>query len=230
MPIPGNHLIKLLPRKDRLHLLGLCESVSLGLSEVLYEPGQPTRHIYFPTDGFISLIAPIDGKPGLEVGIVGREGMLGVQVALGVPTAPLHALVQGPGTAWRIDTKVFRAELAGSAALQRGINRYVYVLMAQMATASACLRFHLIGQRLARWLLMSQDRAGSDSFPITQEFLSYMLGVRRVGVTAAAGVLQRNGLIEYNRGDLKVLNRPGLEAAACSCYAADKQTYAETLG
>ena len=156
--------------------------------------------------------------------------MLGVQVALGVPTSPLHALVQGPGTAWRIDTKVFRAELAGSAALQRGINRYVYVLMAQMATASACLRFHLIGQRLARWLLMSQDRAGSDSFPITQEFLSYMLGVRRVGVTAAAGVLQRNGLIEYNRGDLKVLNRPGLEAAACSCYAADKQTYAETLG
>lgn len=230
MPIPENHLIKLLPRKDRVHLLGLCESVSLGLSEVLYEPGQPTRHIYFPTDGFISLIAPIDGKPGLEVGIVGREGMLGVQVALGVSTVPLHALVQGPGTAWRIDTKVFRAELAGSAALQRGINRYVYVLMAQMATASACLRFHLIGQRLARWLLMSQDRAGSDSFPITQEFLSYMLGVRRVGVTAAAGVLQRNGLIEYNRGDLKVLNRPGLEAAACSCYAADKQTYAETLG
>ena len=168
MPIPGNHLIKLLPRKDRLHLLDHCESVSLGLSEVLYEPGQPTRHIYFPTDGFISLIAPIDGKPGLEVGIVGREGMLGVQVALGVPTAPLHALVQGPGTAWRIDTKVFRAELAGSAALQRGINRYVYVLMAQMATASACLRFHLIGQRLARWLLMSQDRAGSDSCPITR--------------------------------------------------------------
>jgi CRP-like cAMP-binding protein len=225
-----NHLITLLPRKERLHLLGLCESVSLGLSEVLYVPGQPTRHIYFPTDGYISLIASIDGKPGLEVGIVGREGMLGVQIALGVPTAPLHALVQGPGTAWRISTKVFGAELASSAALQRGINSYIYVLMSQMATASACLRFHLIGQRLARWLLVSQDRAGRDSFPVTQQFLSYMLGVRRVGVTAAAGVMQRNGLIEYHRGDLKVLDRAGLEAAACSCYAADRLTYTETLG
>ncbi len=230
MPTPENHLIKSLPRKERLHLLSLCEAVPLVLSEVLYEPGQPTRHLYFPTDGFISLIAPIDGKPSLEVGIVGREGMLGVQVALGVATAPLHALVQGPGTAWRIEAKVFRAELARSAELQRGINRYVYVLMAQMATASTCLRFHLIGPRLARWLLMSQDRAGADSFPVTQEFLSYMLGVRRVSVTAAASVLQRTGLIEYHRGHLKVLNRTGLELAACSCYGVDRQTYAETLG
>jgi CRP-like cAMP-binding protein len=224
-----NHLIELLPRKDRLRLLAVCEPVQLVLSEVLCEPGKPTRHVYFPTEGFISLVTLIDGKPALEVGMVGREGMLGAQLALGVLTAPLRALVQGPGAAWRIGTGAFRRELARSAALQRGLNRYLYVLMAQLAASATCLRFHLIGPRLARWLLMSQDRAHADSFHVTHEFLAYMLGVRRVGITAAAGALQRSGLIEYRRGELTVLDRSGLEAAACGCYAADWQAYAELL-
>lgn len=224
-----NHLIELLPRKDRLRLLAICEPVNLQLAEVLCEPGKPTSYVYFPIDGCISLVALIDGRPGVEVGMVGREGMLGAQLVLGVVTAPLHALVQGPGAAWRIRTAAFRSELARSAALQRGLNRYLYVLMSQMATSAACLRSHPISPRLARWLLMSQDRAHSDSFRVTHEFLAYMLGVRRVGVTTAASALQRSGLIEYHRGDLKVLDRSGLEAAACRCYAADRQAYVELL-
>lgn len=225
-----NHLIERLPRKDRLHLLGSCEPVELVLSDVLCDSGKPTDYVYFPTAGFISLIATNAGLPGIEVGMVGAEGMLGVQVVLGVPIAPLHALVQGPGKAWRIGAVAFKLELEGSAALQRSMNRYLYVLMAQLAVSVACLRFHQIGPRLARWLLMSQDRARSDSFHVTHEFLAYMLGVRRVGITGAAGALQSEGLIEYHRGDFKVLNRQGLEAAACSCYAVDRKAYADLLG
>ena len=224
-----NHLIARLPRKDRLRLLALCDPVQLVLAEVLCEPGKPTRHVYFPTEGFISLVASIDGQPALEVGMVGREGMLGAHLALGVATAPLHALVQGAGVAWRIGTPAFRAELARSAPLQRGLSRYLYVLMAQLAASAACLRFHQIGPRLARWLLMTQDRAHADQFHVTHEFLSYMLGVRRVGITSAAGVLQRDGLIEYRRGELTVLDRRGLEAAACACYAVDRKAYTELM-
>jgi CRP-like cAMP-binding protein len=224
-----NHLIASLPRKDRLRLLALCEPVRLVLAEVLCEPGSPTRHVYFPTEGFISLVAQIDGTPALEVGMVGREGMLGAHLALGVVTAPLHALVQGAGAAWRIATPAFRAELARSVPLQRGLHRYLYVLMAQLAASAACLRFHQIGPRLARWLLMTQDRAHADRFHVTHEFLSYMLGVRRVGITAAAGLLQRGGLITYRRGELTVLDRSGLEAAACGCYATDRKAYAELM-
>lgn len=221
----ANHLIEILPVKDRARLLAICEPVELLLSDVLSEPGKPTRHVYFPIQGFISLVSTVDGSPGVEVGMVGSEGMLGAHLVLGVLTAPLHAVVQGSGAAWRIEAAPFKRELARSTALQRCLNRYLYVLMAQQATSAACLRFHLIGQRLARWLMMSQDRAHSDSFHVTHEFLAYMLGVRRVGVTAAASALQRNGLIQYHRGEIKVLDRKGLEAAACSCYSTDHQTY-----
>lgn len=224
-----NHLIELLPRADKARLLAICEPVQLVLSEILCEAGKPTRHVYFPTEGFISLVTLVPGHPGLEVGMVGREGMAGAQLALGIVTAPLRALVQGPGAAWRIGTAAFRQELARSTALQRSLNRYVYVLMSQLATSAACLRYHQIGPRLARWLLMTQDRADADTFHVTQEFLAYMLGVRRVGVTAAASALQRDGLIKYARGVLTVLDRSGLETAACSCYAADRQTYTDML-
>ena len=222
-----NRLIQLLPRADRAHLLAACEPAHLTLSEVLCEPGKPTRHVYFPTDGFISLVTLVVGQPGLEVGMVGREGMVGAQLALGVVTSPVRALVQGSGGALRIGTKAFRTELVRSVALQRQMNRYLYVLMAQLATSAACLRFHQIGPRLARWLLMTQDRAHADTFHVTQEFLAYMLGVRRVGITAAASTLQRVGLIEYTRGEMTVLDRSGLERAACSCYATDRRSYAE---
>ena len=224
-----NHLIELLPSKDRLRLLKVCEPVELTLSEVLCEPGEVTRHVYFPLQGFISLVAIATGSPGVEVGMVGREGMLGAQLVLGVGTSPLHALVQGQGTALRIPARAFRGELTRSASLRRNLHHYLYVLMAQQSVSAACLRFHLTGQRLARWLLMCQDRAGADSFHVTQEFLAYMLGMRRVGITAAAGMLQKGGLIQYARGVVTVLDRGGLEAAACSCYEANRHAYAELL-
>jgi CRP-like cAMP-binding protein len=221
-----NHLIEMLPRADRQRLLAVCEPFPLVLAEVLCERGEPTHHVYFPIDGFVSMITTIDQHAGLEVGMVGREGMVGAQLALGVAMTPLRALVQGEGTAWRVGAGAFRREVARSAALQRHLNSYLYVLMAQLAASAACLRFHPIGPRLARWLLMSHDRAHGDTFRVTHEFLAYMLGVRRVGVTMAAGALQDSGLIRYHRGELTVLNREGLEAAACECYAADRKAYA----
>lgn len=222
-----NHLIELLPRDDRKRLLDLCEPIHLVLSEVLCEPGQPTLHAYFPTDGFISLVTQLPGHPGLEVGMVGREGMVGAQLALGAVVSPLRALVQGSGAALRVNSEAFRAELLLSTALRQVLDRYLCVLMAQMATSAACLRFHQIGPRLARWLLMTQDRAHSNRFHVTQEFLAYMLGVRRVGITAAATVLQRDGLIEYSRGEMTVHDRGALEHAACSCYESDQKAYAD---
>lgn len=224
-----NDLIALLPRRDRVSLLASCDTVQLDPGTVLCEPGEPTRHVYFPNDCFISLVSAIAGEPGLEVGMVGREGMLGAQLALGVSAIPLHALVQGAGTARRIAATAFRRELADSKALQLTLNRYVYVLMAQLATSAACTRFHNVEPRLARWLLMTQDRAHSDSFHLTHEFLAHMLGVRRVGITGAASDLQRRGFIRYHRGDIVVLDRAGLEAAACSCYATDRRAYDTTV-
>jgi CRP-like cAMP-binding protein len=226
---PANHLIDSLPRKDRTRLLSICEPVQLVLGEVLCEPGQPTRHVYFPTQGFISLLASIDGKPGVEVGLVGSEGMVGSQLVLGVSAVPLHGLVQGPGAAWRVAAAAFSDELLRGMALQKLLNRYIYVLMAQLASSATCLRFHQIGPRMARWVLMSQDRAHADNFHLTQEFLAYMLGVRRVGVTQAASALQRDGLIEYHHGHMTVTDRSGLEAAACSCYETDHQVYRSLL-
>lgn len=224
-----NQLIESLPRKDRLGLLEICEPIELVLSQVLGEPGRATGHVYFPVDGFVSLVRTVDGRLGLEVGMVGREGVLGAQLALGVSTSPLHALVQGAGTSRRVKAKAFRSQLEVSAPLRRSIQRYVYVLMEQMATSAACLRYHLINQRLARWLLMSHDRAHADSFYVTQEFLAYMLGVRRVSVTRAAGGLQRDGAIAYQRGRVTVLDRARLEGAACSCYRIDRKSYSDVL-
>lgn len=170
-------------------------------------------------------LSVIDGSPGVEVGMVGSEGMVGAHLALGIVEAPLRCLVQGDGAAWRIAAADLRDVLTKSECLRAALNRYLYVLMAQLATSAACLRFHEIGPRPARWLLMSQDRAHSDQFQVTHEFLAYMLGVRRVGITNAASALQRRGLISYYRGDVIVVDRRGLQAAACGCYAEDKAAY-----
>lgn len=221
-----NHLIELLPRADRQRLLAVCEPFPLQLAQVLCERGETTRHVYFPIEGFISLVATIDKHAGLEVGMVGREGMLGAHLALGVASTPLRALVQGPGHAWRVGAVAFQREFERSPVLRRSLNRYIYVLMAQLAASAACLRFHLIGPRLARWLLMTHDRARTDTFRVTHEFLAYMLGVRRVGITVAASALQHSGLIRYHRGEITVLDRAGLEAVACDCFAADQRAYA----
>ena len=225
-----NDLISALPRVERLRLLDLCEPVKLELAQVLAEAGQTTRYAYFPTESFIALMAQVDEQHGLEVGMAGREGMLGVHLALGIAHDPLKALVQGEGAAWRVGAAPFRRELARSPALQARLHKYLYALLEQRAVSAACLRFHEIGPRLSRWLLMSQDRAQADQFPVTQEFVAHMLGVRRVGVTAAAGALQRQGLIRYHRGQLSVLDRIGLEATACSCYASSERAYAQVMG
>jgi CRP-like cAMP-binding protein len=220
-----NRLLAALPDRARAQVLANCESVDLVFADVVCLPGDRIHHVYFPTDSFISLVAPVDGYAGLEVGMVGREGMFGVSLMLGVDVSPLHALVQGAGPALRMNAARFRRELAASLALRQGLNRYVYVLISQLAQTAACTRFHVVEARLARWLSMTRDRAGSDEFYLTQEFLSHMLGVRRVGVTKAASSLQRRKLIRYSRGVISVLDRNGLQGAACGCYLADKKTY-----
>lgn len=224
-----NQLIARLPRPSRSRLMELCEPVQLKWADVICAGGKPLQHVYFPVRGFVSLLTLLDGQPALEVGMVGNEGMLGAQMALGITEQPLRAVVQGRGPAWRIDSPTFRRQLQQNPALQKSLLKYLHVTMTQLAGSSACLRFHRLGPRLARWLLMTQDRAHSNRFHLTHEFLSFMLGVRRVSVTIAAAGLQRQRLVEYRRGDIRIIDRAGLKKIACSCYASDRKTYAELL-
>jgi CRP-like cAMP-binding protein len=225
-----NLLLAALPAASRLRLTAGRAPVNLVFSETLSEPGERIRHVYFPIDGFISLITPAQGHGQLEIGLVGCEGMLGVQLLLGVNVSPLRAMVQGAGHAWRVDAATLQRELAIDAGLRAALNRYLYVFLSQLMQTATCTRFHLIEARLARWLLMTRDRARSNQFHITHEFLALMLGVRRVGVTSAASALQRRKLIRYRRGDISVLDVRGLERAACECYAIDKKIHARILG
>lgn len=225
-----NLLIQQLPKASRKRLLDQCEPFELELSTELSVRGQPLSHAYFPRSGFISLVIDVDTYPALEVGMVGREAMLGTELVLGLAKTPWRALVQGAGQCWRIEAKALRQECITSPALRQVMQTSLLVRLHQQTLASACERFHMIGPRLARWLLMSQDRAEADSFHVTQEFMALMLGVRRVGVTVAAGEFQHSGLIKYHRGELTVLNRTALEAQACSCYAADRLLHDELIG
>jgi CRP-like cAMP-binding protein len=217
-PSTTNRILEGLPARDRRRLNRELEPVKLAFGRVLYEPGTAIRHVYFPLDCLVSLLTAVDRKRTLEVGLVGNEGMAGMPFILGVGISGVRALVQGEGQALRMAAGPFRTEFERSPALQQALYRYTYALMAQISQTAACNRFHEAEQRLARWLLMTRDRLGRDEFGLTQGFLAHMLGLRRAGVTEAASVLKRRGLIRYSRGNLQVVDAPGLARASCCCY------------
>jgi CRP-like cAMP-binding protein len=226
----GNGLLAALPHRSQQQLLASCEPVELRFADVLCTLGEKIRHVYFPTESFISLVTAVDDNARLEVGIVGDEGMLGTSLILGVDRSPQHAVVQGAGVALRMSAATFGRHHRRDAELRQRLSRYVYVLMRQLAQTAACTSYHRVEARLARWLLMSRDRAHRDQFHLTHEFLAYMLGVRRVGVTHAASSLQEQGLIDYSRGAITILDNAGLEKASCACYREGNMMYAQTLG
>jgi CRP-like cAMP-binding protein len=226
-PLPAvNCLLAALPRADARRFQANSSLVVLTFGEVLSDIGQPIRHVYFPTSSLISQVISVAGNSSFEIGLIGDEGMLGISLALGIGVSPLGAVVQATGSSLRMDSASFRGELERSPALRRVLNRYLHVLMGQFAQAAACTRFHVVEARLARLLLMTSDRTHSDTFHVTHEVLGHMLGVRRVGVTKAATSLQGLELIRYRRGNIEILDRRGLEAASCTCYAIDTASYA----
>ena len=227
----ANRLLERLPARQRAAMLASCEPVELAQGQVIAEPGNAIADIYFPTGSAICLLAPMEGGQVVEVVLVGNEGFYGVPVALGVGHSGLRAVVQGAGSAWRMDAGAFRRHLADvpRASLFENVNLYIHVLMAQLGRSAGCNRFHSVEERVARWLLMIGDRTEAATFPMTQERLAYTLGVRRVGVTQAAGALQKRRLIAYARGMVTILDSGGLEGAACSCYRADLRLYEKSL-
>lgn len=226
---PANRLLTALPAEEYRRFLSGCEKVNLEFGEVLSEPEENIHHVYFPMKSYISQTTSIDEHDSLGVGMIGDEGMLGIPLILGVDHAPLRALVQGPGTALCMSAERFCRELEQSEVLQYALDRYLCAVIGQLEQTVACIRFHVVEARLARWLLMTQDRAHSNEFHITHEFLASMLGVRRVGITKAANDLQNRKLISYKRGAITVLDRSGLEAASCGCYEADKVIYQKMM-
>ena len=229
-PSHGNRLLDELPRKERQRFLAGCELVELALGETLAKPGRRIDHVYFPTESYISIVTEMGGKQGLEVALVGNEGMLGMSLVLGIGVSPFLAVVQGAGPAWRMSAARFRRALGTGSALRRGLHGYLFVRMSQLGQTAGCIRFHHVEQRLARWLSMTADRAHSKTFHMTHRLLAYILGVRRVGVTMAATSLQSRKLIAYKRGDIEILDRKGLEGASCECYGTDLATYDRILG
>lgn len=223
-----NRLLASLPSKDYAQLASGLEPVTITHGEVLCEPGEPMREVYFPGNCLVSLLTLVEGDRALEVGLVGREGMIGASLALGVARSSVRALVQGTGTAMRMNAKRFLREFGRSQALQRVLLQFTDRLMVQISQTAACNRFHLVEARLARSLLMTAERMRSAEFHLTHEFLAAMLGVRRVGVTVAAVGLQRRGFIRYRRGNISILDQQGLETACCPCYRHLQVTNAET--
>lgn len=222
----ANSLLAALPREERRHLIDELEPVSLTYGEVLYEPGERMKYVYFPNESVVCLLTLGDQHQFLGVGLVGREGVVGIPLALEIRISPVRALVQGTGTAMRMKATPFLKELRQSQALQQELHRYTYSMMVQITQTAACNHFQVVEARLARWLLMTQDRMQASPFRLTQEFLSHMLGVLRPAVNKAARTLQQNKLISYNRANIAILDRKGLEAAASPCYEIAKDMLA----
>jgi CRP-like cAMP-binding protein len=223
-----NRLISMLPPADRKRVLARCERTVHDIEEVLAEEGEPIKYAWFPTTGAISQIQPSESG-WIEVALVGYEGMVGIGLVVGVPRSLVIATTQAAGELLRMPARAFSAEMEKSGAFRRIIGSYAFVQMKQMTLAVACNRYHLVEQRLARWLLMAGDRARSRRFRMTHDVLAQMLGVRRPGVTSAASALQGRGLIRYNRGTVDILDRPGLEQAACECYRLQLEAYQQVM-
>ena len=225
-----NRLLAMLPREEYERILPHLGHVSFALGEVVYESGGRMSYIYFPSTAVISLLYMMENGSSAEMGMAGKEGVVGVALFMGGDTMPNRAVVQSAGGAFRMKTKVLQEEFARGGAFQRLLLRYTQALLTQMSQTAVCNRLHEIEQQLCRWLLLSHDRLDSDELVMTQELIANMLGVRREGVTAAAGRLQEQGLISYVRGRIQVLDRRGLEAAACECYKVVKDEYDRLLG
>ena len=223
----ANRLLGALPRKDYRKLQFVLEPVKLALGDVLYESHAEIKYVYFPIDCFVSMLTTVDAGQAAEVGLIGSEGMIGVPTALGAAVSPFRAIVQGAGTAIRLQTSEFRRIFTESAALKREVFLFTHLLMIQIAQTAACNRFHVVTQRMARWMLMTRDRVNSNEFRITQEFLALMLGVLRPRVTLAMCSLRERKLIVYRRGSITILDHGGLAAIACGCYKTVKDAYTQ---
>ncbi|HEX2206554.1 MAG TPA: Crp/Fnr family transcriptional regulator [Longimicrobium sp.] len=224
-----NRILAALPRNERERLNPVLERVPLTLRQVVFEPNRAIEHVWFPEDAVISLLGLMEDGSAVETATVGNEGMAGVPVYLGAMQMAGQAFVQIPGDAWRMPAEALREEVRRGNALSQLLGRYTQALFTLVSQSSACNRKHPVEQRCARWLLMTHDRVGGDRFELTQHFLSQMLGVRRATVSEAAGGLQNRRLIEYTRGRIAVLDRAGLEAAACGCYGIIRGEFARML-
>ena len=225
-----NRLLAALPREEQERIVPHLGRVTFKLGEVVYESGGQMEHIYFPTTAIVSLLYLMENGSSAEMGMAGREGVVGVALFMGGNTMPNRAVVQSAGGAVRMRAQALRDEFARGGAFQRLLLRYTQALLTQMSQTAVCNRLHAIEQQLCRWLLLSHDRLDSDELAMTQELIANMLGVRREGVTHAAGQLQENGLISYVRGRITILDRPGLEGAVCECYRVVKDEYDRLLG
>ncbi len=224
-----NHLLNALPKIDFDRLASHLELIPLGLGDVLYESGARLRHVYFPTTSIISLLYVMEDGASAEIAIVGNEGILGISLFMGGDTTPSRAIVQSAGYAFRLRADLLRNEFGRFGPTMHLLLRYTQALITQMAQTAVCNRHHSVDQQLCRWLLLSLDRLASNELSMTQELIANMLGVRREGVTEAAGNLQDAGLIHYRRGKITVLDRPGLEARSCECYQVVKTEFDRLL-
>ncbi len=228
--VARNHLLAGLSRTDFARVSPHLRRADLPLRTTLHGPGEPIATVYFPETGYVSLLAALEDGDSAEVGMVGYEGVVGVPLILGDNRSAIEAMVQDAGTALIIEASAFRRALDESSTLLASMLRYAMAFNVQVAMTAACNGRHLVEQRLARWLLMAHDRSENDEFAMTHEFLSTMLGVRRAGVTVAAGKLQKAGYIRYGQGRIKIADRPGLEAAACECHRIARSEFERLLG